>query len=421
LKSSKIALIGNSCSSSNFHDRSSIVLIVPHNIVSPDMSFPTTTTTTTKARNAIPILDLAKYFSSRNDFVEELRSACHNVGFFLLCVPELADAAQHMLDETRIFFERPLEEKLTISYEHSPSFRGYMPLGLENTGGKLDYREQVEYAVEYECKCSSNKWPVYERLKGENPWPDRLQPTLRTTTLDYAARVCRVADILRDSLCLALHLDPQTALRDKFVHPKEVPHWVLKLISYPPPGEDNRSQQQGVGEHTDTNFLTLVLQDPHTGDNDDEHVEAAVLQAYSQGEWLDVPTVSSDILICNLGEQAELWSRGYFLATPHRVLVQHHNNTHNKKARISVPLFYNPILSATMEPLPEGVIEGNEKLVWERPRGYQHWKRPNNTMIPSVGENTFKSLARSHPQVFARHHADLQVLEEGRIVARETA
>mmetsp|Transcript_55555 Transcript_55555/g.60163 ORF Transcript_55555/g.60163 Transcript_55555/m.60163 type:complete len:97 (-) Transcript_55555:21-311(-) len=62
-----------------------------------------------------------------------------------------------------------------------------------------------------------------------------------------------------------------------------------------------------------------------------------------------------------------------------------------------------------------------QNLPWERPRDYDqdvHWRRPNNQMNPSVGENTFKSLARSHPQVFARHHSDLELLEDGRIILR---
>ena len=175
------------------------------------------------------------------------------------------------------------------------------------------------------------------------------------------------------------------------------PHWVVKLISYPP--VPNR-EDQGVGPHTDTNFLTLVLQD-----------EVGGLQAYSQGEWMDVPTeYGSGVLVCNLGEQAQILSRGYLLATPHRVVA---NTT--TRTRTSVPYFYNPVLSSTMEPLPE---EKTRSLVWERPQDYEQWKRSNNAMLTSVGENTFKSLARSHPEVFQRHHPDLEISEDGHLHER---
>jgi isopenicillin N synthase-like dioxygenase len=267
-------------------------------------------------RISIPILDIAKYHTHQKDFVEELRYACHNVGFFLIRT-DLRDLSEQMLHETSGFSQRPLEEKLQISYEHNPSFRGYMQLGLENTGGKLDYREQIEYAVEYPTSEMKLSWPPYERLKGTNPWPE-FQPSLRRITLEYSKQVCQVAGIIRDSLCLALQLDPKDMRQEKFEHPTEVPHWVLKLISYPPAPSNNDAairSWQGVGAHTDTNFLTMVLQN--------DAASGGTLQAFSQGEWIDVPSQNgSDVLICNLGEHAETWSRGYFLATPHRVVMR---------------------------------------------------------------------------------------------------
>jgi isopenicillin N synthase-like dioxygenase len=235
--------------------------------------------------------------------------------------------------------------------------------------------------------------------------------------MEYSIKVCEVADIIRDSLCLGLQLKPEHHLHDKFYHPTEVPHSVLKLISYPSietnkdiPGQE-QPQQQGVGAHTDTNFLTLVLQDEST---------VGSLQAFSEGEWIDVPfNHGPNVLICNLGEQAETWSRGYFLATPHRVIIRNTAKSHQKSSRISVPLFYNPILSASMEPLPEECIEKNYQLPWERPEDYLPWRRKDNAMIASVGENTFKSLARSHPKVFAKHHPDLKILSDGRIIRND--
>ena len=71
-------------------------------------------------------------------------------------------------------------------------------------------------------------------------------------------------------------------------------------------------------------------------------------------------------------------------------------------------------LRATVSPLelPAG-------LPWERDEGYDahtHWRRDRNAMLSEYGANAFKSLARSHPAVFARHHADLRVLDDGRVV-----
>jgi isopenicillin N synthase-like dioxygenase len=371
-------------------------------------------------QSTLPVIDMAVYHSDKTAFVEELRRACHSVGVFLIrhdLKPILAD---QMLEETRRFFSFPINQKNQIAYTESASFRGFMELGVENTSGKVDHREQIEYAVEYPSTTefhiseSSRKFPFYERLKSPtNPWPT-FQPSLQPVTVEFAKEVCHIADCIRDSLCLALNLDPNI-LSHKFTDSSrkdEVPHWVIKMVSYPPKNNAHTShrqeegeegeERQGVGAHTDSNFLTLVLQDQIGG-----------LQAFSQGKWVDVTTeFGSSVLVCNLGEQAQTWSRGYFLATPHRVL----RNASSKANRISVPLFYNPILSATMEPLPESELS---KISWDRAKNDKHWTRQDNTMLTSVGENTFKSLARSHPTVFRKHHPDLTILKDGQIVPKQ--
>jgi isopenicillin N synthase-like dioxygenase len=285
-----------------------------------------------------------------------------------------------------------------------------MGLGTENTAGKVDLREQVEFANEEEG-AGMTGWPPYERLRGRNPWPDGCQPSLKHTTLAYVARVVEVADVIRGALCSILRLDRgvaeslfgSDASDDDGASEGEKPHWVLKLVAYPPVDPSTILPGSfGVGPHTDTNFLTVILQDGVGG-----------LQVHSKGQWIDVPADEEGVLVCNLGEQAEILSRGYFRATPHRVLPNTTCTT-----RVSVPLFYNPRLSATVAPQPLP-----KDLEWESDREGKdsdagHWRMKHNVMLATVGDNTFKSLARSHPAVFRRHHGDLQQLEDGRVVRR---
>ena len=296
---------------------------------------------------------------------------------------------------------------MTISYENSPSFRGYMPLGVENTEGKLDARDQIEYAAEYDLQQqsateNSEQTMFYHRLRSTNPWPDSIQPTLQPAIMDYVRGVLGVADQLRDALCLALKVDPRTI--DPLFGPyngKDPSFWSMKLVSYPPVSSNSsgpRESQQGVGAHTDSNFLTLICQDSHSTGLQVQNV---------RGGWIDVPLTSPDTLICNIGELCQIWSGGYFLATPHRVL-RHSSLT---RSRTSLPIFYNPKLDTVMEPIKI------DHLPWERNQQNQ-WTRQHNKLMASVGENSFKSLARSHPAVFEKHHRDLMILEDGTIVNR---
>ncbi|KAL7571566.1 hypothetical protein ACA910_020981 [Epithemia clementina (nom. ined.)] len=527
-------------------------------------SQPNAPSPTKSKRTRLPILDYHKWLAadhnkSREQFVEELRWACHNIGFFLLQNHDIS--AKTAFSETRRFFQRPEWQKQLISYEQSSNFRGYMRLGVENTAGRMDCREQVEYAVEQPVVVRDEtsdgpgdpKFLFYNRLRGTNPWPDDFQPSLRPVVLDLAWQYSQVAENLRQALCLALGLPP-TALdeywlddngnnksNDNDKQQQSLPqqecenindtlpeplHWVLKLVSYPtailtehqqheiaadkeikreshkehdkelskslsPSSSSSPIIMLGVGSHTDTNFLTLILaqqqkqkareQHPSKFDEQDRN---GGLQVFFQGEWRNVvlPTdqnnndydSNNELMICNLGEQAQIWSRNYSLATPHRVLLATRQSSSSTTTatipttetssdgnprlkaeqdaadttsststpllptttssnttvafsssgtgRISLPFFYNPRLSACIRP---AVMPSSSSPPWERTESQhdpviwqeeQQRRRRGDTQLQSVGENTFKSLARSHPMVFARHHADLKQLDDGRII-----
>jgi len=398
---------------------------------------------------SLPILNLSLHRTNPALFADQLRKACHEIGFFLLQHDIPSTVCNRALDETHQFFSRPLEEKMTISYEQSPAFRGYMPLGVENTEGKVDGRDQIEYAAEYhgmlrQRKQHPHQHPImngehgeqmplfYNRLRATNPWPDGLQPTLRPAITEYVSGVLGVADRLRDAMCLALNVDPSdvaplfgspssrqfvTTNNNHHHHlnceendDEEPSFWSMKLVSYPPISPDDTATNktttkatmqeplQGVGAHCDSNFLTLICQDAHSSGLQVQNVK---------GGWIDVPPTGPDMLICNIGELAQVWTGGYFLATPHRVMLQQSSH-----GRTSLPVFYNPKLDVVMEPIGDA---GN--LPWDRCQENQ-WRWKHNTLMNSVGENSFKSLARSHPAVFEKHHGDLRILEDGRIVKR---
>mmetsp|Transcript_17608 Transcript_17608/g.42976 ORF Transcript_17608/g.42976 Transcript_17608/m.42976 type:complete len:348 (+) Transcript_17608:113-1156(+) len=336
----------------------------------------------------LPLLDMSLWRTEPQAFAALLRHACHTVGFFQLRHRLPSGQAERMMLATESFFALPEREKWRIDYAASPAFRGYMPLGTENTDGNQDRREQVEIAAE-EGAVAHDAWPPYKRLRGPNQWPESL-PELKETVGEYVAGMLEISRELTHALCLALHID--TNALNCYFEPR--PHWQLKLAAYAPRGGEATHSHIGVGEHTDSGFLTLLLQDNSGG-----------LQAFTCGEWIDVPPLGPDVIVCNLGEVAELLSGGYFLATPHRVLS-------TGASRLSVPYFHNPTLEAVVSPL-----ELSNSLPWERDELYeeQHWRRSNNLMMHEYGSNAFKSLARSHPAVFAQHHSDLTIMQDGRI------
>ena len=363
----------------------------------------------------LPLLDIRQWRSSPQEFAEKLRKAAHQVGFFTLKHDLDVKTTQQIMNSTRTFFEEPIETKLKLSYENSSAFRGYMALGKENTSGKTDWREQVELASEGTNSSESDSNDpryYYDRLRGKNP---ALGHELQSAVDNYVKEAASLSLEITRALGMALGLE-QDALEHLFVADDDTttnlpldPFWQLKLASVVTPSNDNDHSDDdessfGVGAHTDSGFLTLLLQDDTGG-----------LEVYTGGEWISVPppSLSENILVCNIGECAEMASSGYFRATPHRVKIVPSGSSR----RISVPFFWNPNLAAVVRPL-----ELPESLLWDRsPVDGMFWKRPDdNAMLEQYGNNAFKSLARSHPEVFRRRHPDLTLLADGSIrVKRE--
>ncbi|KAJ5818074.1 hypothetical protein N7474_003665 [Penicillium riverlandense] len=160
---------------------------------------------------SIPILDFAQVSSpsTKSAFLENLRDALINVGFFYLRNAPISPDLQSLFTAKGLeLFQLPLERKLEIEMVNSPHFLGYSKLGAEITALKQDYREQFD--------------------------------------------------------AKALDL-PSNALDDVFDNPQQ---HKLKLIKYPPPpaSENDDSGFQGVGPHKDSGFLTFLLQaTPHHG------------------------------------------------------------------------------------------------------------------------------------------------------------
>jgi isopenicillin N synthase-like dioxygenase len=159
------------------------------------------------------------------------------------------------------------------------------------------------------------------------------------------------------------------------------PKLLIKLIRYP--GREATQDDQGVGPHKDGGFLTVLLQDVQNG----LQVEAA------DGNWVDAPPLAGSFVV-NIGELLELASDGYLKATVHRVVAPPAATD-----RLSVASFLGANLNAEVPllTLPPALAA--------QARGVT--RDPDNPLIRNVGLNVLKGRLRSHPDVAARHHADL--------------
>jgi isopenicillin N synthase-like dioxygenase len=319
-------------------------------------------------------------------FLDRLRAAAHDVGFFQLtgygAAPGQAEQVQALTSE---LFALPLAERLALDNRNSPHFRGYTRLGHEITAGRPDSREQIDFGPEL-AAVPRGEWDApYRLLQGPNQWPDAALPQLRETVEEWTGLLSQVATELTHALMAGLGL-PEDHVDHLFTGQ---PHWFGKLIRYvggPADGPD----AQGVGPHADWGFLTLLLQDSTGG-----------LQARPprSADWIDVPPLPG-ALVVNVGEMLEVATHGYLVATVHRVLPSAPGAT-----RQSVAFFWSPRLDATLQPVPL-----TPELASHAPGVTES---ADNPMLPTFGENALKGWVRSHPEVAARHHPEL--------VARQTS
>ena len=172
--------------------------VLPRDVSVAYSASASSTPSTSVAFSELPVLRLPPRGCSTEEeaaFCETLRETCHMVGFFYL---DLADAdadagvtratLESVLDAARKFFALPDELKTAMDNRASPAFRGYVRLGAENTAGRPDMREQVEFGVDAPCPT-----PPRWRIRPSRPidaWSAPINGPRNPSAPDFEPR-CR--------------------------------------------------------------------------------------------------------------------------------------------------------------------------------------------------------------------------------------
>jgi len=335
-------------------------------------------------QDTIPVLDLGAARQAGGtfspDFIEHLRHATHDVGFFQVTgYGGRPGQAGELLDIVRRFFDLPLEERMKLDNRLSPHFRGYTRMGTEVTQGRADAREQIDYSPEREPVRDFPADQPYWLLQGPNLWPDHAFPELEPAAMDWADLMSGVGMELLRAIAVSLEL-PEDYFDEPF---QGTPAWMGKLVHYVG-GVVEAAGDQGVGSHADYGFVTLLLQD-----------EVGGLEVLPPGtsQWLPVEPLPG-ALVVNLGEMLEVATEGYLAATIHRVQAPPPGVD-----RYSVPFFWSPRLDAVIKPVP---LAPRLKAA---ARGITD--DPANPLLASFGLNMLKGRMRAHPDVTERHYPDL--------------
>lgn len=330
----------------------------------------------------LPILDFAKFReggTAKTEFIQELGDVTHNIGFFYLKNHSIEQSLlDQALDLSKQFFALPIEKKLEIQMVKSPHFRGYTKLKDEITREKPDSREQLDYMPEYKAIPLDQipKDQPWLRIQGPNQWPESI-PDLKPILLELQRQKVALAKVLLTAFAESLGQSP-----DAFAHTYSTsPSVLCKAIHYP----GTEQAEQGVGAHKDGGYLTLLLQDEHSG-----------LEVLKGDEWVPATPIKGTFIV-NIGELLEIASQGYLKATQHRVTTPTVGID-----RYSLAFFLTSQLNATVPLL--------ELPAHLQPNNFAITKDPKNPLFTEIGKNFLKGRLRSHPDVAVAHYSDLPQL-----------
>ena len=332
-----------------------------------------------KSITTLPLLDLSQLDGTpeqRGDFLDALRSAARQIGFFYLTGHGIDPALlAQVQQQARAFFALPEADKLAVGMLNSAHFRGYNRAASEITRGQPDLREQFDVGAEREPLSEAEHPAAWARLQGPNQWPVAL-PELKPLVLAWQQAMTHMSLRLLRAFAQALSL-PEHAFDALY---GDQPNEHIKLIRYP--GRHAQQSRQGVGAHKDSGFLSFLLQDEQAG------LQVEV----EEGRWIDASPRPATLVV-NIGELLELASNGYLRATVHRVVSPPLGSE-----RLSLAFFLGAQLDAVVP-----VYDLAPELLRD---AHGPTSDPRNPLLRDVGWNYLKGRLRSHPDVAQRFYAD---------------
>jgi isopenicillin N synthase-like dioxygenase len=295
---------------------------------------------------SVPVIDISALVRSGDDPTPAARAigaACREHGFFYVVGHGVRDEIQERLEGlSRRFFAEDLDEKMKIRMElGGKAWRGYFPVRGELTSGKPDLKEGLYFGSE--LGEDDPRVRAGLPMHGRNLFPDI--PGFGETVLEYMRAVTRVGHALMKGIALSLDLPP-AYFTDRYT---KDPLILFRIFHYPPSAP--RTEEWGVGEHTDYGVLTILRQDDVGG-----------LQVKSRDRWIDAPPIPGSF-ICNIGDMLDRMTGGLYRSTPHRVL-----NTSGRD-RYSFPLFFDPNFDARIERIEvvgAGSVQDDRAQRWDK-------------------------------------------------------
>ena len=284
----------------------------------------------------IPTLDIRRFHSDRDAFVDELGNAYREWGFAGIRghgIPQsLIDDAYRAF---AAFFALPEEAKRKYHVAGGGGARGYTPFGVETAKGAQHYDLKEFWHIGREIDRDSR----HAAVMPPNLWPDEV-PGFREAGYGLYQALDQLGSTVLSALALHIGL-PANWFADK----TDSGNSILRPIHYPPITTPDVPNVR-AGAHEDINLITLLV-----------GASAAGLEVLSRrGEWVPF-TADADTIVVNIGDMLQRLTNHVYPSTTHRVV-----NPPGEKARqprYSTPFFLHPNPDFLIDVLPGCVTPDN--------------------------------------------------------------
>ena len=281
----------------------------------------------------IPVIDFEDYTCGKTqrieEFVNKVGDSLKDIGFFALKnhgIPlELIDDSYKQGDS---FFNLEEQKKKQYLHPEISHQRGYTAFGIEHAKDNPapDLKEFWQSGRSHNAEKSEPNYP-------KNVWPDDTVPQFKDTmdTLFNKMEILSRDLLSACSLYLEKDLNWLSEMTDEG-------NTIMRIIHYPPLGDDVMPGAVRSSAHEDINFITLLVTATADGLEVMDH----------DGSWIKVEGDARYIIV-DSGDMIQNLTNGLFKSTTHRVV----NPSSKSERRFSMPMFVHPRNQIDLTPRPE--------------------------------------------------------------------
>lgn len=325
-------------------------------------------------QESLPVIDIQELIDrapGQNRVARELDRACRETGFFYIVGHGIDTNLTTRLEELgRLFFALDDRAKCSIGMERGGrAWRGYFPLGAEQTSGSPDMKEGLYLGAELAEDHPRVRAGV--PLHGRNLFPTEI-PELRTVVLEYIDQMTLLGHTIMEGVAQGLGLDRHWFRK----HLTASPLTLFRIFNYPPTQAiPQKEKRWSVAEHTDYGLLTILHQDMNGG-----------LEVKSDSRWISAPPIPGS-LVCNIGDMLDRMTGGVYRSTPHRVINA------GDRDRISFPFFFDPDFESDVICIDHvQSVDDDRAARWD--------KESVHDFTGTYGEYLMKKIKRVFPDLF---------------------